>query len=46
MAREKCPECNCKLDLAHGESTDCCCGKRIERQDEGLVATGPASSES
>ena len=42
---EKCPECNCQLDLEEGKSTDCCCGKRIERRDGALVAVAPADDE-
>lgn len=40
---EKCPECNCQLDLQDGESSDCCCGKRIERRDGELVAVSASS---
>jgi hypothetical protein len=43
---EKCPECNCQLDLAEGETSDCCCGKRIERRDGKLVAAGTATDAS
>ena len=42
---EKCPECNCQLDLSEGQSTDCCCGKRIERRKGELVSVGAASDD-
>ena len=42
---EKCPKCNCQLDLADGESSDCCCGFRIERRDGELVAVAAAAKD-
>ena len=41
---EKCPKCNCKLDLAEGEGSDCCCGFRIERRNDELVVAGASQS--
>jgi len=40
---EKCPRCDCQLDLGEGEATDCCCGRRIQRDGGRLVDIGAAS---
>ena len=42
---EKCPECNCQLDLEEGQSSDCCCGQRIERREGQLVSVGASSGD-
>ena len=41
---EKCPKCNCQLDLAEGEGSDCCCGFRIERRNDELVVAAASKS--
>lgn len=40
---EKCPECNCQLDLDEGRSSDCCCGKTVERRDGQLAVVGASA---